>query len=213
MTHPVLGEIECVRSPRARRVSIRVRASGDVRLVYPCGVSEMRALAFLEEIRAANRMARHNVYAYVLRGGRVRYTDDGEPAKTSGLPTLEAIRHAGVTDCVIVTTRYFGGTLLGTGGLVRAYGGAAALALQKARIVTMRVVVPGVWRVSYAQYEQALRILEECGAKLEDTRFGADVALCFAILEEGRAALCEKAREFCRGAALLEWQAARCAPF
>ena len=77
----------------------------------------------------------------------------------------------------------------------------------------MRVVVPGVWRGSYAQYEQALRILEECGAKLEDTRFGADVALCFAILAEGRAALCEKAREFCRGAALLEWQAARCAPF
>ena len=67
MTHPVLGEIECVRSSRARRVSIRVRASGDVRLVYPRGVSEMRALAFLEEIRAANRMARHNVYAYILR--------------------------------------------------------------------------------------------------------------------------------------------------
>ena len=142
----------------------------------------------------------------------MRYSDDGEPQKTSGLPTLEAIRHAGVTDCVIVTTRYFGGTLLGTGGLVRAYGGAAALALQKARIVTMQVVVPGVWRVSYAQYEQALRILAECGARLEDTRFEADVALCFAMLEEGRAALCEKAREFCRGAALLDWQAARCAP-
>lgn len=179
--------------------------------------TEDEALAFLDEIRTAHRMARHNVYAYILRGEgatpRIRYSDDGEPQKTSGLPTLEAICHAGVTDCVIVTTRYFGGTLLGTGGLVRAYGGAAALALQKARIVTMQVVVPGVWRVSYAQYEQALRILAECGARLEDTRFEADVALCFAMLEEGRAALCEKAREFCRGAALLEWQAARCAPF
>ena len=176
--------------------------------------TEEKALAFLDAVRAKHKTASHNVYAYVLReGARMRYSDDGEPQKTSGLPTLEAIRHAGVTDCVIVTTRYFGGTLLGTGGLVRAYGGAAALALQKARIVTMQVVVPGVWRVSYAQYEQALRILAECGARLEDTRFEADVALCFAMLEEGRAALCEKAREFCRGAALLEWQAARCAPF
>lgn len=143
----------------------------------------------------------------------MRYSDDGEPQKTSGLPTLEAIRHAGVVDCIIVTTRYFGGTLLGTGGLVRAYGGAAALALQKARVVTMQVVVPGVWRVSYAQYEQALRILEECGARLDDTRFEADVALHFCMLAQGREALCEKAREFCRGAAKLQWQAARCAPF
>ena len=84
--------------------------------------SEEKALAVLEEVRAANRTARHNVYAYVLReGARVRYSDDGEPAKTAGLPVLEAIRHAGLTDCIVVVTRYFGGILLGTGGLVRAY--------------------------------------------------------------------------------------------
>ena len=65
-----------------------------------------------------SRTANHNVYAYILRdGARMRYSDDGEPAKTSGLPTLEAIRHAGLVDCIVVTTRYFGGTLLGTGGL------------------------------------------------------------------------------------------------
>ena len=176
--------------------------------------TEEKALAFLEAVRAKHKTAAHNVYAYVLReGARMRYSDDGEPQKTSGLPTLEAIRHAGVVDCIIVTTRYFGGTLLGTGGLVRAYGGAAALALQKARVVTMQVVVPGVWRVSYAQYEQALRILEECGARLDDTRIEADVALHFCMLAQGREALCEKAREFCRGEAKLQWQAARCAPF
>lgn len=91
--------------------------------------TEEKALAFLEAVRAKHKTAAHNVYAYVLReGARMRYSDDGEPQKTSGLPTLEAIRHAGVVDCIIVTTRYFGGTLLGTGGLVRAYGGAAALA-------------------------------------------------------------------------------------
>ena len=83
--------------------------------------TEEEALAFLEEIRAANRMARHNVYAYVLRsadgegagGERVRYSDDGEPQKTAGLPTLEVIRHAGLTDIAVVVTRYLGGVLLG----------------------------------------------------------------------------------------------------
>lgn len=82
--------------------------------------TEEEALAFLEEIRAANRMARHNVYAYILRqggagaAGRVRYSDDGEPQKTAGLPTLEVLQHAGLTDVVCVVTRYFGGVLLGT---------------------------------------------------------------------------------------------------
>ena len=73
--------------------------------------TEEKALAFLNGIRAKHRTANHNVYAYILRdGARMRYSDDGEPAKTSGLPTLEAIRHAGLVDCIVVTTRYFGGT-------------------------------------------------------------------------------------------------------
>ena len=92
--------------------------------------TEEKALAFLDTVRARHKTASHNVYAYVLReGARMRYSDDGEPQKTSGLPTLEAIRHAGVTDCVIVTTRYFGGTLLGTGracARLRRRGGAGA---------------------------------------------------------------------------------------
>ena len=84
--------------------------------------TEEAALAHLNRIKAANRTARHNVYAYVLReGGRTRYSDDGEPAKTAGTPVLEAIGHAGLSDVIVVVTRYFGGILLGTGGLVRAY--------------------------------------------------------------------------------------------
>ena len=84
--------------------------------------TEEAALAHLNRIKAANRTARHNVYAYVLReGGRTRYSDDGEPAKTAGTPVLEAIGHAGLSDVIVVVTRYFGGVLLGTGGLVRAY--------------------------------------------------------------------------------------------
>ena len=79
--------------------------------------SEEKAVAFLEQVRAANRTARHNVYAYRLReGSRERYSDDGEPAKTAGTPALEVLQHSGLTDLIVVVTRYFGGVLLGTGG-------------------------------------------------------------------------------------------------
>ena len=75
----------------------------------------------------------------MLRGGRVRYTDDGEPAKTAGMPTLEAIQHAGLEDVAVVVTRYFGGILLGTGGLVRAYTAATKAAIEAADILTVSV--------------------------------------------------------------------------
>ena len=118
--------------------------------------SEEKALAVLAAVRAEHRTARHNVYAYMLReGSRTRYSDDGEPAKTAGLPVLEAIRHAGVTDCIVVVTRYFGGTLLGTGGLVRAYTESASQALAAAKIVTVRSCVRGSVTVDYSLYEQA----------------------------------------------------------
>ena len=117
--------------------------------------SEEKALAVLAAVRAEHRTARHNVYAYMLReGSRTRYSDDGEPAKTAGLPVLEAIRHAGVTDCIVVVTRYFGGTLLGTGGLVRAYTESASQALAAAKIVTVRSCVRGVVTVDYARRAQ-----------------------------------------------------------
>ena len=89
--------------------------------------SEEAAVAFLEQVRAANRTARHNVYAYRLReGNRERYSDDGEPAKTAGTPALEVLQHSGLTDLIVVITRYFGGGLLGTGGVGGAGTPAAA---------------------------------------------------------------------------------------
>ena len=114
--------------------------------------TEEEALAFIAEVKAAHRMARHNVYAYVLRGGRVRYTDDGEPAKTAGMPTLEAIQHAGLEDVAVVVARYFGGILLGAGGLVRAYSRGAAEAVRAADVLHY---VPGTaleFSVDYARY-------------------------------------------------------------
>ena len=130
--------------------------------------TEEEALAFLEEIRAANRMARHNVYAYILRqggagaAGRVRYSDDGEPQKTAGLPTLEVLQHAGLTDVVCVVTRYFGGVLLGT---------------VVSRCVDLRI------RIAYPRYEQLMRLAEDHGAKVLSTDFADAVTINLRMLD------------------------------
>ena len=96
--------------------------------------SEEEAMAFVKERKKMHPDARHTVFAYLLRKGAARYSDDSEPQGTAGMPTLEAIRRAGVEDVVVVTTRYFGGILLGAGGLTRAYAGAAHLALDAAGV-------------------------------------------------------------------------------
>lgn len=155
--------------------------------------TEEEALAFLEEIRAANRMARHNVYAYILReggagaAGRVRYSDDGEPAKTAGLPTLDVLQHAGLSDVACVTTRYFGGVLLGTGGLVRAYTGAAQAAVSAAQgagqLVVISRCVDIAAQVPYAHYDQVQRLAADCGAKVLGADFAAQVALRLRMLD------------------------------
>ena len=164
--------------------------------------SEEKALTVLAAVRAEHRTARHNVYAYMLReGSRTRYSDDGEPAKTAGLPVLEAIRHAGVTDCIVVVTRYFGGTLLGTGGLVRAYTESASQALAAAKIVTVRSCVRGSVTVDYSLYEQAARLLEAAGARMEEPEFAAAVTLRFVLPQGEEQPLLPKFRELSRGAA------------
>ena len=129
-------------------------------------------------------MARHNVYAYVLReNGRVRYSDDGEPQKTAGMPTLEAIQHAGLTDVAVVVTRYFGGILLGTGGLVRAYTQATQAGIAAAEIMRISRCIDVLIEVPYSLYEQAQRLASQHGAQTVDADFAAQVALTFRMLD------------------------------
>ena len=176
--------------------------------------SEEAAVAFLEQVRAANRTARHNVYAYRLRAGnRERYSDDGEPAKTAGTPVLETIGHAGVSDVIVVVTRYFGGILLGTGGLVRAYTAAAGGALQNAELVSMRLVVDCRLRVPYAQFEQAQRIIAAAGARPEEPVFDDAVTLLWRMPAGEEGPLCAKLTELTRGSAEVTVSAAMYAPF
>ena len=167
--------------------------------------SEEEALSFLEEIRTEHRMARHNVYAYILRGEgaseRIRYSDDGEPAKTAGTPALEVLQHSGLTDLIVVVTRYFGGVLLGTGGLVRAYTTATARALENAEVVTVRSVVELQVTVDYALYERASLLIDAAGAKQAPPEFTDRVTLRWQMPEHTEAPLLEQLRELTRGSA------------
>lgn len=169
--------------------------------------TEDAALAFLEEVRAANRMARHNVYAYVLRdggwgpAGRTRYSDDGEPQKTAGMPTLDVIQRAGLTDVICVTTRYFGGILLGTGGLVRAYTQAAQEAIAAAHVVTISRCVDVTVTIDYPRYDQLVRIAADYGAHVADTVYTDRVTLTLRMLDGTQQPLLEKISELTRGAA------------
>lgn len=165
--------------------------------------SEDEALAFLEEIRAEHRMARHNVYAYIVRGEgaseRIRYSDDGEPQKTAGLPTLQTLQHAGLTDIACVVTRYFGGTLLGTGGLVRAYTQATQAAISESKRVTVSVCVDITLRIAYPLYDQMARIAADCSAKTLDTQYADAVTLTLRMLEGTQEPFLAKVTELCHG--------------
>ncbi len=176
--------------------------------------SEERAVAFLEQVRAANRTARHNVYAYRLReGNRERYSDDGEPAKTAGTPALEVLQHSGLTDLIVVVTRYFGGVLLGTGGLVRAYTTAAARALENAEVVTVRSVVELEATVDYSLYERTALLVNGAGAKLADPQFTDRVTLRWQMPEGTEPPLLEQLRELTRGAVKVQRSKPFYAPF
>ena len=175
--------------------------------------TEEKALAVLNGVRAANRTARHNVYAYVLRNGRTRYSDDGEPAKTAGTPVLEAIGHAELSDVIVVVTRYFGGILLGTGGLVRAYTAAASGALQQAELVSMRLVVDCSLQVPYGLFEQAQRMIAASGARLQEPVFAGAVTLLWRMPSGEETSLCASLAELTRGAAQVEVSAPAYAPF
>lgn len=143
--------------------------------------SETEAEAFVAEVRARHHDARHNVPAWILADGRERCSDDGEPSRTSGMPTLEVLRGAGLADVCCVVTRYFGGTLLGPGGLVRAYTAATQAAVAAARrdgaICEMTLVCPVTVQLPYALYDRVARMCADAGGRVSESLFAEDVQL------------------------------------
>lgn len=147
----------------AATAELEVRRSRFLCDIAPAS-SEEAARAFVEQVRSASRDARHHCTAYVIGadGATLRSNDDGEPSGTAGAPMLDVLRGRGLTDVVAVVTRWFGGTLLGTGGLIRAYGDAVSLALEGATVVARELregVLVDLDHASGPRVEHALRAL------------------------------------------------------
>jgi uncharacterized YigZ family protein len=158
--------------------------------------SEEEALDFIKQLKKKYSDATHNCFAYLLKGGIVaRYSDDGEPQGTAGVPMLETIRKSGVNDVCVVVTRYFGGILLGAGGLVRAYSHSTSIAIEGAGIVTYEPYNEYELKCGYSEYQKYSNILSNYSAVVDSTGFGADVTVKFAIKRAEADGLLQKISE------------------
>ena len=144
----------------------------------PCQTEE-EALAFLARIRQRHKDATHNCYAYIigLNSGVMRYSDDGEPGGTAGMPIIEVMKARGVVNCAVVVTRYFGGVLLGAGGLVRAYAQGSKVALDAAGVVQMEKSARHMIEVDYSTWQRLEYFLRSAPAIVLGTEF-TDRVLC-----------------------------------
>lgn len=159
----------------------------------PCETEEA-ALAFLKKIREKHRDATHNCYAYVIgaNAGIMRYSDDGEPGGTAGLPMMEVLKNRGVVNCCVVVTRYFGGVLLGAGGLVRAYTHGCAIALDAARVSVMEKSARVLFDVPYPLWDKFNYALQSLPVILEDTVFQTSVDATLLIREKDLQEVCQR---------------------
>ena len=145
--------------------------------------TEDEASGFINHLKARYWNATHNVYAYYICGDNMlqKFSDDGEPSGTAGLPVLEAIKKLGVEDTAAVVTRYFGGTLLGVAGLVRAYGRAAAMGIGAAGIIRKRLCVETGIVLEYSMLGKVQAMIASKGYKVKDTVYGRDVDICLYV--------------------------------
>ena len=146
--------------------------------------SEDEARAFIAEMKKKYYDARHNCWCYIIKGGAERYSDDGEPQGTAGIPMLEVFRREGVCNVVCVVTRYFGGILLGAGGLLRAYTKSAKDALDAAGISVVRRWVETELDCSYAAAEKLKQEIAAYGGIIAGLDYGAAVTIRAYVPEE-----------------------------
>lgn len=139
--------------------------------------TEEEALAFIAQIKKKHHDATHNTYAYILKNGVKRYSDDGEPQGTAGVPMLDCIEKEGLVDIVVVVTRYFGGILLGAGGLVRAYSHGAKIAVDAASRKLMTTCVLMGMEFDYSFYGKINYVLPKYVCRVEESDFGALVSM------------------------------------
>lgn len=163
--------------------------------------SNDEAIGFINSVRSKHRKAKHNVYAYILRQDNIsRYSDDGEPQGTAGVPVLDVLLKRKLTDVCVVVTRYFGGILLGGGGLVRAYSHAASIACDSAHIMNMCKCRRLKIETDYSLYGKITYILPNYETITVDSDFGASVSLEILVLSEKFTSLVKELTEVTNGA-------------
>ena len=164
--------------------------------------NENEALQFLTSVKKKYPDATHHVYAYVLRENSImRFSDDREPQGTAGLPILDTIRKNDCTDVIIVVTRYFGGTLLGTGGLVRAYTAAAVGALRDAQIIRYDIYTSFEIELSYSDHAKIVSLLEESGFRTKNTDYSDSVKISGSIKKDAAQSLVDSITDALSGRA------------
>lgn len=162
--------------------------------------TQEEAVAFINEIKSKHWDATHNVYAYVLKDNNIqRYSDDGEPSGTAGVPVLDVLLKEGLVDVCVVATRYFGGTLLGAGGLVRAYSHTSKIAVEAAGIITMAQCSIMEAVMDYSFYDRMTILLSSFGAHILNTDYADKVTITFSVKEDTQQALEEKLTDVSNG--------------
>ena len=151
--------------------------------------TEEDAQSFVAQIKKKHYDARHNVYAYILNSGGKKYSDDGEPSKTAGYPILEMLENEGVTDVVCVVTRYFGGTLLGTGGLIVAYRTAAADAIEHCKIETRLVEEKITYTFTYPMMNDVMKVVKDMQPRIISQTFDNTCSITLSIRKSEAEAL------------------------
>ncbi len=145
--------------------------------------NEAEAIEFIKSIKKKHPDARHNCSAYVI-GDLSRYSDDGEPQGSAGMPILNTIKKSGIDSAAVVVTRYFGGILLGTGGLVRAYSKASVMALEAAGRLVLEEMVLLSAECGYNDYQAILRELAKFCASVKESDFAENVAVTLTVPEK-----------------------------
>ncbi len=146
--------------------------------------SEIEAMKFLKQIKTKYPDARHHVYGYVINGFSEKYSDDGEPSGTGGLPIINAIKSMNLSNVLVVVVRYFGGILLGTGGLRKMYGSGALNVLSISKKVKLTLCSRMCVNVDYHNYSKILSMLSKNGAKIISTDYLGDIKLEFLVRKE-----------------------------
>jgi uncharacterized YigZ family protein len=156
---------------------LNINKSRFIGYAAPCA-TEDQAISFLREIREVHKNATHHCYAYIIgeTANIMRYSDNGEPAGTAGLPILDVMRNKNIVNCCIVVVRYFGGVLLGTGGLVRAYTQSSQAAVKSAGISQMEITIDTSCELPYSGWDRFRYSCEQLPVRIENVSYGSMIS-------------------------------------